>query len=210
MMRTSYLAVADVAASLLAHPAVARAWDQPSALERYAVSGLAGHLAGQINVVAKVLAGQPTTTDPISAIDYLLQARWLDADQDGDAHRGIRASGDEYAAAGPQAMAAFIADVLDGLHRTLPALPADAVVQFPWGPPAMSLDDLLLNRMMELVVHVDDLAVSVGLSTPELPVEATDAVVSVLSALAARRHGAIAVIRALARTERAPATIAAF
>lgn len=84
------------------------------------------------------------------------------------------------------------------------------MVQFPWGPPSLRLDDLLTNRMMELIVHLDDLAVSVGVPTPGLPVAATDAVIGVLAQLAARRHGPAAVYRALTRAERAPATTAAF
>jgi hypothetical protein len=54
------------------------------------------------------------------------------------------------------------------------------------------------------------LACSAGLPTPGLPVEVTDAVVGLLARLAARRHGATAVVRALSRAERAPATITAF
>jgi uncharacterized protein (TIGR03083 family) len=210
MIRGSYLAVADAAAKLLADPAVADAWDRPSALPGYAVSGLAGHLAGQINVVAKVLDGPAPDTEPISLLDYFLQAKWIDADHDGDVHRGIRDSGAQYAAVGPRMLAAQTAVVLDRLHQNLPGQPQQRVVQFPWGPPSLRLDDLLTNRMMELVVHLDDLAVSAGVPTPDLPVPATDAVIGILSTLAARRHGAMPVVRALTRDERAPATIAAF
>lgn len=63
---------------------------------------------------------------------------------------------------------------------------------------------------MELVVHLDDLAVRVGVPTPEVPAAATDAVIGLLAALAARRHGAVPVIRALTRAERAPESIAGF
>lgn len=212
MIRESYLATAGAAARLLAHPAVAKAWDEPSALVGYTVSGLAGHLAGQVNVVAKVLDGPTPTPDaePIGALDYLLRARWLDAEQDGEVHLSIRAGGVQYAEVGPQALADQTADVLDRLRRELPGQPERRVVQFPWGPPAMLLDDLLLNRMMELVVHLDDLAVSIGLPTPEVPVVATDAVIGLLAALSARRHGSVPLIRALTRAERAQGSIAAF
>lgn len=206
----SYLAAADAAATLLAAPAVADAWDKPSALARYAVSGLAGHLAGQVNVVAKVLDGPEPDTEPIPLLDYFLQARWLDADHDGEVHLRIRGGGAEYAAAGPQALADQTARVLNRLRQDLPGQPEQRVVQFPWGPPALRLDDLLANRMMELVVHLDDLAVSAGVPTPELPVAATDMVIAILATLAARRHGPVPVYRALTRAERAPATIAAF
>lgn len=210
MISESYLAAAEATASLLAHQSVADAWDNPSALAGYAVSGLAGHLAGQVNVVAKVLDGPVPDTEPIALLDYFLQARWIDADHDGEVHRGIRGSGAEYAAPGPQALATRTAEVLDRLRWDLPRQPPRRVVQFPWGPPSLRLEDLLTNRMMELVVHLDDLAVSVGIPTPALPAPATDAVVGILATLAARRHGSVPVLRALTRAERAPATIAAF
>jgi uncharacterized protein (TIGR03083 family) len=210
MIIEGYLVAAEAAASLLAHQSVADAWDKPSVLAGYAVSGLAGHLAGQVNVVAKALDGPEPDTEPVALLDYLLQARWIDADHDGEVHRGIRGSGAEYAAAGSQALATRTAEMLDRLRRDLPRQPPRRVVQFPWGPPSLRLEDLLTNRMMELVVHLDDLAVSVGVPTPELPAPATDAVVGLLATLAARRHGSVPVLRTLTRAERAPATIAAF
>jgi hypothetical protein len=56
---------------------------------------------------------------------------------------------------------------------------------------------------VELVVHIDDLAGSVGLPTPDLPDLATDLVISCLAGVARRRHGDLEVVRALARHERA-------
>jgi hypothetical protein len=64
--------------------------------------------------------------------------------------------------------------------------------------------------MLEIVIHIDDLAVSVQVKPPPLPDEATATVLALLTSLAARRHGTAAVLRALSRQERAPATIAAF
>jgi hypothetical protein len=64
--------------------------------------------------------------------------------------------------------------------------------------------------MMEIAVHSDDLAQSVGLPTPLFPADVADAVVVLLARLAARRHGAPAVIRAFSRAERAPERLTAF
>jgi hypothetical protein len=77
----------------------------------------------------------------------------------------------------------------------------------PWVGWALTLDDFLTTRTMELAVHMDDLAVSVGLAAPGLPDDAFDPVLMLLSRLAARRHGQAALLRALARAERAPAAI---
>jgi len=61
---------------------------------------------------------------------------------------------------------------------------------------------------MELVVHSDDLACSVGLPTPGFPERVTAPVIELLARLAVRRHGAVGVVRGLARAERAPVSIA--
>jgi len=63
---------------------------------------------------------------------------------------------------------------------------------------------------MEIAVHSDDLAVSVGVPTPPLPAAVIDPVLALLTQVAVRRHGQTAVLRTLSRSERAPATIAAF
>jgi hypothetical protein len=63
--------------------------------------------------------------------------------------------------------------------------------------------------MLELIVHSDDLAHSVGVPTPQFPAEAVQTVVDVLTRIALRRHGQTAVLRALSRSERAPASISA-
>jgi hypothetical protein len=60
----------------------------------------------------------------------------------------------------------------------------------------------LLTRMLEIVVHTDDLALSLGIRTPEFPAEVFAPVRDLLVRLAAQRHGQSAVISALTRSER--------
>ena len=108
------------------------------------------------------------------------------------------------------ALAARVDAAIEELTGSLATAP-DRPVRIPlWGPWSLLLDDLLITRMMELAVHSDDLAVSVGIATPTLPERAVDTVIELLSRLAVRRHGPTAVLRALSRAERAPATVAAF
>jgi len=90
----------------------------------------------------------------------------------------------------------------------VPTLPAGRVVAVgDWG---LALDDYLVTRLLELVVHMDDLAVSLGTPTPGLPAAATDTKITLLARIAAWRHGPLAVTRALARAERAHGSVAAF
>ncbi|MGC5379345.1 hypothetical protein ACPXB1_12795 [Micromonospora sp. DT68] len=65
-----------------------------------------------------------------------------------------------------------------------------------WG---LKFNDFLLTQFMELVVHTDDMAVSLGLSTLPMPKTATKATIQLLSSLAAWRHGSLNVIRPLQR-----------
>jgi hypothetical protein len=51
------------------------------------------------------------------------------------------------------------------------------------------LDDFLLTRMMEIVVHSDDLALSAGIATPPFSPQVFEPVLDLLSRLAVVRHG---------------------
>jgi hypothetical protein len=206
------LAAAAAAARLLEESAVAAAWDTPSALERYSVGALAGHLAGQVFFIADVLAdsGPEPREKPVTLPEYYTRGAWIDAGIDDAPHVRIRAGGEANASAGPEALADRVRTALGDLQKTLPSSPDRLVRLAAWGEYSLRFDDFVTTRLMELVVHSDDLAVSVSLPTPPLPTTATDAVVELLVRLAAQRHGPTDVIRALSRAERAPASIAAF
>ncbi|MFL6136219.1 MAG: maleylpyruvate isomerase N-terminal domain-containing protein [Frankiaceae bacterium] len=207
--RDDFLATARSAVQLLREPAVADAWDRPSALPGLSVGGLAGHLAYQIVAVAQALAGPVPDEPAVPLLGHYERVRWIGAPVDADVNVRIRQEGEEAAADGPAALAAGTSAIVDQLAADLPAAP-ERPVRIPlWGPWSLLLGDLLVTRMMELAVHADDLAVSVGVATPQLPDGAVAAVVDLLSRLAVRRHGPTAVLRALSRAERAPAVIAA-
>jgi hypothetical protein len=208
--RDDFLATARSAADLLREPAIAAAWSAPSALEKFSVAGLAGHTAYQILSAQQALAEPVPKLPTISLLEHYGRVQWIDAGLDDEINVRIRHGGEEVAAGGPAALVQRVDAALKQLTDDLPTA-ADRPVRVPiWGSWTMLLDDLLVTRMMELVVHCDDLAVSVGIATPTLPQSAVDTVIDLLSRLAVRRHGQTAVLRALSRAERAPATIAAF
>jgi hypothetical protein len=70
---------------------------------------------------------------------------------------------------------------------------------------ALPIDDCAAACLLELVVHADELAVSVGLEPVVFSEPAIDLVVVTLSRISRKRHGDVAVIRSLSRPERAPA-----
>ncbi|MGP3919156.1 maleylpyruvate isomerase N-terminal domain-containing protein [Nonomuraea sp. 10N515B] len=209
--RQSYLVAATSAVSLLRDPAVAAAWDKPSALTEFSVGGLAGHLAHQIVRVRDALAAENgATQEPIGLIEHFSKSPWVQAGLDHESNVFVRRGGEAAAADGSAALVERTQALLDLLTAALPAEPADRVVHLPWADWSLMLDDFLLTRLVELVVHSDDLAASVGIETPALPESVIEPVVDLLARLAVHRHGATAVIRTLSRAERAPATISAF
>ncbi|MEV4016626.1 maleylpyruvate isomerase N-terminal domain-containing protein [Nonomuraea angiospora] len=209
-IRQSYLVAATSAVSLLRDPAVAAAWGKPSALTEFSVAGLAGHLAHQLVRVRDVLAPDGVAGEPLELLEHYSRSPWVQAGLDHESNVSIRRGGQAAAADGPGALADRTQELLDLLTAALAAEPDGRVVGLPWAGWSLRLDDFLLTRLVELVVHSDDLAASVGLDTPELPSSIIDPVVELLARLAVHRHGATAVIRTLSRTERAPATISAF
>lgn len=205
-----YLEVAASVPVLLEDPAVAAAWQGPSALQGFTVGGLAEHLATQVTGVGRMLAAPVPDDEVVDLLDHYGRVTWLGADLDEDTNVAIRAQGEDLAAEGPAALAARTRAELDALRGALPAEPGDRRLRLGRYPWALRLDDMLLTRIMEIAVHSDDLAVSVGLQAPPLPDEAVEKVTGLLTRLALRRHGPTAVLRALSRAERAPASISAF
>jgi len=76
-----------------------------------------------------------------------------------------------------------------------------------FGDMCMPLDDYLVTRMVEAVVHSDDLAVSLGLETPSFAPDVLDLVMVALLGIARERHGDLAALRTFARGERATADL---
>lgn len=194
---------------LVTAPEVVSAWDREASLPGMSVGGVARHLVSQPECAVEFLGLEvPPGVPTLDLLAYADRLDWLDAPRDAPENTSIRDDFDEMAAAGPGESAA----VLDAAIRTLPAAIADAgpVTFVPWQGCALATDDFLAMRLLEIAVHADDLAVSAGLPTPELPEPAIEPAITLLAALALRRHPQAAVIRTLARAERSPESISAF
>ncbi len=194
-MRDHFLRGADAVRSALAVPGVAEAWDAPSVLADQTVGGLAGHLArGAVWVVGDYL-DQPAPAEATipDAATYFAAAATIDA----AGHRAIRERGAAVAAAGPDQVRADLDQRLDALHQRLVAEPAERLVPVFGG--TMRLDDYLVTRVVEQVVHLDDLARSLGHDRPDVPVDLAALVAGVGTAIGIARHGAMPVVRLLFR-----------
>ncbi len=206
-IRDAYLAAARSALDLLGRPEIARSWDEPSALDRMTVGALAGHLASQVVNVPGVLAREVTDEPTVSLLGHYEQVSWIGADLDSETNATIRQMSEDLAGTGVDDLVRRTSAAIDELARDLPTQPVDRLVRPPSGPWALVLDDFLVTRLMEIAVHSDDLAVSVGVDAPELREDVLAPVFALLALLAVQRHGQAGVLRAFARAERAPQRI---
>jgi hypothetical protein len=191
---------------------VAEAWDRPSALEGMSVGALAVHLAGGLLLVSDAWHDRErwSEDDPVPLLEHYRRSAWVAAGPGDEANVAIRESAGRDAAAGPAAMRDAVEAALADLESLPGAERLPVAVQMAWWRWSLSFEDFLVTRMMEIVVHSDDLAVSVGIDPPELAANVLEPVLSLLVGVATMRHGQAAVVRALSRAERAPASIAAF
>lgn len=198
MSREQFLAGARIVVDAIGSPAVATRWDQPSVLADQTVGGLAGHLArGAVWVVGDYL-DQPAPAEPkfVSADHYFAAHAELSDEANG---RAIRERGAAIAAAGSDVVAAEAARRLAALEERLRAEPADRITVVAGG--SMRLDDYLVTRLVEQVVHLDDLARSVDTEPFPVPADHVRVVLQIGTLIGLRRCGPAAMIRALYRDD---------
>ncbi|MEO3770268.1 maleylpyruvate isomerase N-terminal domain-containing protein [Micromonospora sp. B9E7] len=193
---------ASIALDLIRRPEVSEQWSRPSALPHLSVGALACHLGRQTVHAAHLL---PMSTDlPLleSADGHYERAAWVTEGSPDE--ESVAAGPDEAEAAqGLARLRARSALALKEVDHLLSRGEARDVVPIPWQGWALRRSDFLLTRQLEIVVHSDDLAVSVGVPTPTFPAEVFDPVRDLLVRQAVRRHGQSALISALSRSERA-------
>jgi len=198
--RSLFLTCSAAARSLAGSPEVAGAWDEPSALERWKVSGLTAHLArATTSVEAYLDADTAPEGDSISAARYYELI--LDRDLDSELNVAVRARGDEMATEGLRPLLALWDGALARLAERLEYETASRKVRV-YDDLVLRLDDYLVTRILEIIVHSDDVAASTGAALPDFPTAAFDLVIGTLVDVGRLHHGDVAVVRALARRER--------
>ncbi len=198
-IRLTVADASDVAAELIGSPAVAAAWREPSLLEGMTVGALSAHLVRAAGSVLAYLDRTDVEATPDG--ELLTPVTYFHAAIDSPIHDRIKEVSASEAAAGP-------AEVLDECRRVaaeirlrLPAEPPDRLIG-ALGGRMLTLDDFCRTRFIEVMIHVDDLAASVGTSTPEFDRRATGEIIDILMGIARRRHGDWPIIHALARADR--------
>ena len=204
-----FLEAASAAVELLEDPAITARWEGPSALAGYTVGGLAAHLGRAVSTPLGYLdaepAERPANTD---AAHYFLEALGDHDPVDSDLHRAVRQRSDDMAASGPLAVLDATRAALQSLTGRLEVEPADRVLVV-FGGTAMMLDEYLETRIVELVIHADDLAASCpGMGEKAMPAPAWATARRVIAEVAAKRAGDRAFVLGLSRSERAQRPLA--
>ena len=210
----AFPSAARAAADLATSAAVADRWEQESACAGMSVGGLAHHLVDQAGNTVRLLAEPPGAEPPIALLEHYRRAAWVREDHDGAANAGIRQGSDDLARTGPEALIEKTDAILAALPGVLAPVAARQrdpdTVLIPWQGWSLTTRDFLVTRLMEMVVHGDDLAASVGAEPPTWAPEVLTPVLGLLTAVAVERHGQDALVRALSRPQRAPSSVSAF
>jgi hypothetical protein len=196
-VRRTFLACSDAVVLALGDPAVRAAWGDPSYLADQTVGMLAGHVARSITTVGGYLDAPPPDDDGVdlaSTAAYLAMASALDD----AAHAGVRARSAAIAEAGPDAVGGEALDALLALRSRLDDEPPDRRLSV-FGGAVMRLDDYLGTRVVEQVVHLDDLARSVGREPWDVDEAAQAHAIRAAVDAGTRVHGSLAMLRALYR-----------
>lgn len=195
---TAFLSGAAAVLAALSSDVVAQAWDRQSVLAGQKVGGLAGHLArGAVWVVDDYLSvGEPSgsvTFESAAAYYAAIMDRLTPAD-----HEAIRRRGADVGSVGHRRL-------IDDLERRLllldPALRASDLARpiAVIGGAVMRLADYLETRIVEQVVHLDDLARSTQTQPWPLPPECVRVAIRVGVEIGECRFGDTQVLRALYR-----------
>lgn len=202
MDATTYLSTAELAERVIGGRGVAAKWAEQSALVGYSVGGLAGHLARAVLTVDRYLDQPAPVGEPVDAASYFVRVLGGHDPVASDLHRAVRNRAVAEAAEGPTALVARVAAARRDLQVRLGATDGAATIAV-LDDAVMSVEGYLQTRLVELVIHLDDVAVSVGEDISlEITQEAYAAVASVLSQVAVVRAGGLATVRSLARRER--------
>lgn len=202
-VRAIFLDSAAAAVDTFADPAVAAAWDRDSVLEGMTVGALVAHAARALSTVRRYLGGEapPHDAPHFDAPGYILSVL-PDTDRTSDTNRAVLDRAVAAAESGRDAVVREAADDLDALRRTLPHLSERHILAVLDGV-VLLLDEYLTTRIVELVVHHDDIEASVEEATRrELPDQAGAVAVGILAEVARRRTSTTAMITALSRRER--------
>ena len=198
----AFVESAHLAAEVMRSPLVHASWDRPSTLPRMTIGGIAGHVFLVVRRVGQHLEEPEPAVAPRAATYTWLRVDDA-ADLDRSEHVTVRDDGARVAGWGWSDVVVAYDERVDRVSEQLVASPRRAV---RIGDQVMAFDTYLATRVVELLVHTDDLASSVGVAPPEPPHEAASIALHSLLEAARALHGDVAMLRAFTRRERTQAS----
>jgi hypothetical protein len=202
----AYLGAVDWLRSILGRTEVSAAWAEPSAVAEYTVGGIAAHGVHSVLWLEQLLRdSEPAGLRQVSIAEFFGTNR-VEGSVDRDPFSAsLRAAAEAFALTGAPVVAAACTASRDELVSLLSAAKADRavpVVRVAGGQ--VFLQDYLRTRVLEVVVHADDVACSVrGLLVDDPPPAAIDISLGVCLEMARARAGGVGTLRAFTRAERA-------
>jgi hypothetical protein len=189
----------DAAATLIASDEVVARWDAPSALTGMTVGALSAHLVRAAGAAIAYLDRTEPSARPEG--ELLTPVTYFHAAIDSPIHERIKEVSATESSAGAADVAARCAQVAASMRTRFADEPDDRLVA-ALGGRMLTLDDFCRTRLIEVLVHLDDLAASVGVPCPHTDPEGHGVVIEILIGIARTRHGDWEVLHALAREER--------
>jgi hypothetical protein len=203
----TYLDAADWLIEVLGGAELAHGWEQASAVARYSIGGMAAHAVhgGVVRLIQVLQEPEPADGHPVNLVDFCGPNRMAQPDDDDPLFAVLRAGAEEVALEGQAALLESCRSARSTLAVQLPTIPANrpvSIVRIAGG--VVSLRDYLRTRVLEVVVHGDDLVASVeGCDAPDPPPAAVDVCLELCLELARAQLGDRTALRAFTRAERA-------
>ena len=192
------------AADLIADSATAERWDEPSALDGMTVGALAAHLVRAAGATIAYLDRTPADRRPDD--ELLTPVTYFRAAVEAPIHDQIKDVSADEAAIGHAATATKCRRLAEDLATRLDEEPEDRLLA-ALGGRMLTLDDFCRTRLIEILLHIDDLAASTGTERPEIDPRGPAEIIEICVGIGVDRHGGWGVLAALARAERAPADV---
>jgi hypothetical protein len=204
---SAYVGAVEWVEALIGSDEIGHAWSSPSALTRYSTGGLAAHAVGGVVLrLLQVLDEPPPVGARRTDVAEAFGPNRMEGPEDDDPlFVTLREGYEQLAERGQAALLETCAVPFTRLRELLPHAEADRAVPMVRVPDGqLSLRDYLRTRVLEAVVHGDDLVASVpGWQPPAPPADAVTVCLDICLELAVARVGGTSALRAFTRSERA-------
>lgn len=201
-VRRIWIDTSQIALDFVREPRIIVRWSDESSLPKMTIGALVGHVLHSGILYLEESLDQSVPTDRPIRASTLFSMVPLDGDD--DVNVDVREVALAQDTAGPRELIERATACRARLVVRLGEEPADRVLAMAasgYTVPCM-LDEFLAARILELVVHLDDLMASLGDLEVDLPREAVAVACHLGIDICMRRHGPMPVMQALYRRDR--------